>query len=142
MILTVPVDSQTPKCVWSCKYQVRIMNMARTASCMWLVSIAQHCHHLACLVTPPQPSPLFLEWYPPPRHNLFRYDCVIFVCPPLLYVVVVVQSALREAAKQEDKQGVVAIAKKAHDLYKQQQEIQKRADQRYIHRSPGHLWCG
>lgn len=42
------------------------------------------------------------------------------------------QSALRDAAKQDDKQGVVAIAKKAHDLYKQQQEIQKRADQRYV----------
>ena len=41
-----------------------------------------------------------------------------------------VQSALRDAAKQDDKQGVFAIAKKANDLYKQQQEIQKRADQR------------
>lgn len=41
------------------------------------------------------------------------------------------QSALRDAAKQDDKQGVVAIAKKAQDLYKQQQQIQKQADQRY-----------
>ncbi len=41
------------------------------------------------------------------------------------------QSALGDAAKQDGTQGVVAIAKKAQDLYKQQQEIQKKADQRY-----------
>lgn len=40
------------------------------------------------------------------------------------------QTALGDAAKQDGNQGVVAIAKKAHDLYKQQQEIQKKADQR------------
>ena len=40
------------------------------------------------------------------------------------------QSALGDAAKQDGTQGVVAIAKKAQDLYKQQQEIQKKADQR------------
>lgn len=42
-----------------------------------------------------------------------------------------VQSALGDAAKQDGTQGVVAIAKKAQDLYQQQQEIQKKADQRY-----------
>ncbi|KAL3147791.1 hypothetical protein ABBQ32_002520 [Trebouxia sp. C0010 RCD-2024] len=53
------------------------------------------------------------------------------------------ESALREAAKQEDKQGVVAIAKKAHDLYKQQQEIQKRADQRWEGAAQqGTAWLG
>ena len=41
------------------------------------------------------------------------------------------QSALGDAVKQDGTQGVVAIAKKAQDLYKQQQEIQKKADQRY-----------
>ncbi len=41
------------------------------------------------------------------------------------------QSALGDAAKQDGTQGVVAIAKKAQDLYRQQQEIQKKADQRY-----------
>ena len=39
------------------------------------------------------------------------------------------QSALGDAAKQDGTQGVVAIAKKAQDLYRQQQEIQKKADQ-------------
>jgi len=36
------------------------------------------------------------------------------------------QSALGDAAKQDGTQGVVAIAKKAQDLYRQQQEIQKK----------------
>ena len=44
------------------------------------------------------------------------------------------QNALRDAARQDDKQGVLAMAKKANDLYRQQQEIQKRADQRYTNR--------
>lgn len=48
------------------------------------------------------------------------------------------ESALRDAAKQDGNQGVVAIAKKANDLYKQQQEIQKKADQRW----EGAAQCG
>lgn len=48
----------------------------------------------------------------------------------LISSVCLVQSALREAVKEEGNQGVVAMAKKAQDLYKQQQEIQKKADQR------------
>ena len=40
------------------------------------------------------------------------------------------QSTLGDAAKQDGHQGVLAIAKKAQDLYKEQQEIQRKADQR------------
>lgn len=47
----------------------------------------------------------------------------------------VLQTALGEAVRQEKTvekdQGVVALAKKAEDLYKQQQEIIKKADKRY-----------
>lgn len=78
-------------------------------------------HQTLCLVDgslhppphPPPPSPL-------QEAPQCRVKCVSSL-----------QSALRDAAKQDDKQGVVAIAKKANDLYRQQQEIQKRADQRY-----------
>ncbi len=52
-------------------------------------------------------------------------------CTHMLSLDHAMQNALGDAAKQDGTQGVVAIAKKAQDLYKQQQEIQKKADQRY-----------
>ncbi|DBB07477.1 TPA: hypothetical protein ACH3X3_008948 [Trebouxia sp. C0006] len=53
------------------------------------------------------------------------------------------ESALGDAAKQDGTQGVVAIAKKAQDLYKQQQEIQKKADQRWEGAAQrGTAWLG
>ena len=52
---------------------------------------------------------------------------------------VLLQTALGEAVRneknQERDQGVVALAKKAQDLYRQQQEIIKKADQKYAHYS-------
>lgn len=55
-------------------------------------------------------------------------------CFTLLINMTLLQTALGEAVRQEKTQekdqGVVAIAKKAQDLYKQQQEIIKKADQK------------
>ena len=56
------------------------------------------------------------------KRHIPGFCCISSVC--------LVQSALRDAAKEDGNQGVVAIAKKAQDLYRQQQEIQKKADQR------------
>lgn len=57
------------------------------------------------------------------------------------------QTALGEAVKQEKllerDQGVVGLAKKAQDLYKQQQEIIKKADQRWEGAAQqGTAWLG
>lgn len=53
--------------------------------------------------------------------------------------VQLLQTALGEAVRneksQERDQGVVALAKKAQDLYRQQQEIIKKADQKYAYHS-------
>lgn len=75
------------------------------------------------------PCPLSSSCPHPPSANSVMLPNCCDMSPSLCSCDV--QSALRDAAKQDDKQGVIAIAKKANDLYKQQQEIQKRADQRY-----------
>lgn len=51
--------------------------------------------------------------------------------------------AVRQEKTQEKDQGVVALAKKAQDLYKQQQEIIKKADQKWEGAAQqGNAWLG
>ena len=67
-------------------------------------------------------------------HCINSLPCICF----LLFVAschivsLILQSTLGDAAKQDGHQGVLAIAKKAQDLYKEQQEIQRKADQRCV----------
>lgn len=49
--------------------------------------------------------------------------------------------AVRQEKTQEKDQGVVALAKKAQDLYKQQQEIIKRVDKKYVMQNMHVMLC-
>ena len=93
-----------------------LSSQVRPTGSTWSVAVYMSSHPLSSSCPPHTP--------PPPTTS--RNCCDMHSLWPCN-----VQSALRDAAKQDDKQGVLAIAKKANDLYKQQQEIQKRADQRY-----------